>query len=187
MAALVFARNYGKRDVTALYVNHNSGKFATKSESWVRSYCEANSIPFKSVSIATVLKSEWGKEAEWSRARAEIYNSMDAPVVVAHTLDDACEWWMMRAIRGKDPNLIPVQNKNVIRPFLLWEKADMKQFLLKRKIAWLDDPTNFDGSNFRSRVRTSLMPVLFELGDLKPAIARRYLDAIGNPNITTGD
>lgn len=176
LAALIFAHNHGKRDISALHVKHSNNSFAEASESFVKNVCEELEISLEIVDVSRIRGGRnTSLESVWSRARAEAYAAQSAPVLVAHTLNDAVEWWLMRSIRGKQPTLIQPKNGNVFRPFLMWEKSDMKSFLTNRKRVWLEDPTNLDGkSNMRSRIRSKLIPVIEELGDLKPALSNMY-------------
>ena len=180
LAALIFAHNHGKLNVTALHVKHGDSRFANNSALFVNTVCEGLNIPIDVVEIPMSTGSRnISQEAQWSVARAEVYSRYNAPVTVAHTLDDAVEWWLMRAIRGKQPTLIKTENRNVIRPFLLWSKDDMKEYLTYRRRVWMEDPTNHDGtSNMRSVIRAKLSPVVNEISDLKPAIYRMYLKQV---------
>lgn len=198
LAALLFAWNHGKRDVTALYINHNDSEFSKKSENFVRTICECYKIKFR-------IESVYGNtEEEWSIARNIIYKNSPETIVVAHTLDDAVEWWLMRALRGRTPSLMQAEahNAKVIRPFLLFDKNDMKSYIrnwitganlvnreytefkeiiedLGKSSPWMEDPTNTDGvSNMRSKMRVKLMPVVEEISDLKGIIANMYLKNI---------
>jgi tRNA(Ile)-lysidine synthase len=183
LAALIFAHNHGKRDVTALYINHGSD-FGNDSKEFVKKVCRDLNVPLEITSVPSIPDSPgMSQEAFWSSGRAKIYASYDAPVIVAHTLDDAAEWWLMRCMRGKQPALIKPVNGNVIRPFLIWTKEDMKSYLSSRRSEWMEDPTNLDGiSNMRSVIRKKLIPVVYEISDLRPILASMYLKMIINKN-----
>lgn len=180
LAALIFAHNHGKRDIGALHVKHSNNNFANSSLEFVKTVCTSLNIPLEIADISKIpVRRNNSLEAVWSEARAALYAKQSAPVLVAHTLDDAVEWWLMRAIRGKQPALIAPENGNVFRPFLLWDKSDMKDYLLNRRRIWMEDPTNLDGkSNMRSIVRNRLVPVVEEIGDLKPVLASMYIKSI---------
>jgi len=159
-----------------LHMKHSNNNFANASLDFVHNICKELAIPLEVVDISKV-KQQRNKslEALWSAERAKAYSTAAAPVLVAHTLEDAAEWWMMRAIRGKQPTLIAPKSGNVFRPFLMWRKEDMKDFLTNRKRAWLEDPTNLDGkSNMRSVIRARIMPTIDEIGDLKPVLSSMY-------------
>lgn len=176
LAALIFAHNHGKRDIAALHVKHSNNNFANASLDFVQNICKELAIQLEVVDISKVKAQRNNSlEAVWSAERAKVYAAAAAPVLVAHTLEDAAEWWMMRAIRGKQPTLVAPKIGNVFRPFLMWRKEDMKDFLTNRKRVWLEDPTNIDGkSNMRSIIRSKLMPTVDEIGDLKPVLSNMY-------------
>lgn len=101
---------------------------------------------------------EVNKEAAWRKSRYEWFHTFDAPVVVAHTLDDATEWYMMTCLRGQG-QFMEYNNKNVIRPFLLTEKSKLEEYCVANDLSWFQDPSNLD-SDFalRNRVRSQLIP-----------------------------
>lgn len=178
MMALHFAHNHGKRSVVALHVVHamkgkNNSEFRENAFKVMSDYAFSLGIPVR-VEFAEIDKVKKSTESDWSDLRRKIYNSIQEPVVVAHNLDDAMEWWMMRAIRGKIPNLIPTTSGNVIRPFLMWSKSDIMEYVKKNNIPYVDDPTNFDESNLRGSVRKKLISTVDELGDLRSILKKQY-------------
>ena len=98
----------------------------------------------------------------------------DAPLVMAHTLDDAMENWVFTSLHGK-PHLIPMQNGNILRPFILSRKADMLDWCDHKGVPYVFDPGNVDLSFPRARIRNVIMPELLRInpGFFK-VIAKRY-------------
>lgn len=112
----------------------------------------------KSVSAAP----KGNKEASWRNERYEWFHSLPGPVVTAHTLDDAVEWYLMTSLRGRG-EFMPYSNKNVIRPFLLTRKSDLQKYAFEKNLPWWDDPTNFDPEfSLRAKVRNKLLPIALE-------------------------
>lgn len=177
MAALHFCCNHNKRKITVLHIVHRklseSSKFDLESKDLVESFAAKLNLPVM-ICYANIEKINKSVESDWSDCRREIYNGLRMPVVVAHNLDDAMEWWMMRACRGKIPNLLQPHSGNVIRPFLAWSKTDVLEYCEKNNIPYHQDPTNFDGSNFRSQIRTKLIPTVDEIGDLRGSLRKEY-------------
>lgn len=102
------------------------------------------------------------KEAQWRNDRYEWFHSLPGPVVTAHTLDDAVEWYLMTSLRGRG-EYMPYSNKNVIRPFLLTRKSGLRDYASEHKLSWWDDPSNLDPTfGLRAKVRNTLLPVALE-------------------------
>ena len=158
LAALLFAHNHGKRDVTALFINHGTA-FSDKSQLFVQEFCGKMDIKLKIKRFSDdVNLEESSKEHIWGMLRHEIYASIDEQVILGHTLDDAVEKFIMKALRcdtNSESLFYEFNEGNLARPFLLWTKEDCKHYLSEQGATWLDDPTNFDGSNLRSWIRMS--------------------------------
>lgn len=116
-------------------------------------------------------------EAQWRDARYAWFHSLDLPVATGHTLNDAVEWYLMTCLRGRG-EYMPVENRNVFRPFLLTEKTDLVVHALKHGLTWWDDPGNHDPTfSLRSRVRNKLIPVVEECEPgLKNIVKRRIVE-----------
>ena len=97
-------------------------------------------------------------ELQWRNARYEWFHSFDAPIVTGHTLDDAVEWYLMTCLRGRG-EYMPIENKNVFRPFLFTEKKSLVKYAETEKLEWFEDPGNADSEfSLRSNVRKNLVP-----------------------------
>ena len=116
------------------------------------------------------------REAQWRKARYSWFHTLDAPVVVAHTLDDAVEQYMITCLRGEG-HYMEYSNQNVIRPFLLTDKEQLVKYCLDNGLAWWQDPTNADNEfALRNRVRNSLVPVALECEPgLRQMVKRRLI------------
>jgi len=90
-------------------------------------------------------------------------------IFTGHTLDDVAETYLMRA--GRTGNHRPIVPRGLaamarqsrlmgdiclIRPLLIHRRASLRQFLAKRAIGWIEDPSNEDGRFERARLRQSL-------------------------------
>jgi len=103
-------------------------------------------------------QSKGNAEANWRAARYTWFHSLDAPVATGHTLTDAVEWYLMTCLRGRG-EFMPVQNKNVFRPFLFTNKTELVEYAQAKGLEWWDDPTNNDPDfALRNRIRSQLLP-----------------------------
>jgi tRNA(Ile)-lysidine synthase len=144
------------RDVTLCHFGHNDG-VSHLERSTVEHLANRLGLPLiiKDSELSLV---ERNKEAEWRKDRYEWFHTLSEPVVTAHTLNDAVEWYLMTCLRGRGEYL-PYQNKNVIRPFLLTTKAELTSHAMEHGLHWWEDPGNHDASfSLRSKVRSSLLP-----------------------------
>ncbi|WFU08100.1 tRNA lysidine(34) synthetase TilS [Rhizobium sp. CB3090] len=87
-------------------------------------------------------------------------------VVTAHTLDDQRETLAMRAARSNETESVGgtgiadamLFNRRlwIVRPFLACWRADIRTYLARRGMSWLDDPSNEDVRYERVRTRKRL-------------------------------
>jgi tRNA(Ile)-lysidine synthase TilS/MesJ len=119
------------------------------------------------------------KESTWRDDRYEWFHSLSGPVVTAHTLDDAVEWYMMTCLRGRG-EFMSYQNKNVIRPFILTRKSELQEHAVEMNLSWWDDTTNYDPSfSLRAKVRKILVPVAEDCEPgLHTMVRRRLIEKV---------
>lgn len=99
-------------------------------------------------------------------------------IVTGHTVDDQAETVLMRLARGAGmAGLagIPESNGPFVRPLLGLERVALREWLLRRKFEWREDPSNRDLRFDRNRVRRRLIPLLEE--HLNPRAARHLAHA----------
>lgn len=115
-------------------------------------------------SITRVPEHGESKEAIWSRERDYIFQHLDSPVVIGHNLDDAVEWYVMTSLGQGKAYIIDYKNRNILRPFILVKKKEIKAYAKKHKLKYLSDPTNADPEfNLRNKVRLSLLPEIMKV------------------------
>ena len=71
-------------------------------------------------------------------------------VAVAHTKDDQAETFLLRLLRGAGPRGLSGMHPRaglVVRPFLETSRADVRDFLRDRQIAFCEDASNADLGN----------------------------------------
>ena len=167
------------KDVTLCHFSHKDHAHKEEQAS-VSSLAEMLNIPvifeYSSEDLPTS-----NKEELWRNDRYRWFHTLDAPVVTGHTLDDAVEWYMMTCLRGRG-EFMPYQNKNVIRPFLLTRKDELRDYAVDSGLKWWEDETNHD-ENFgtRAKVRKFLLPasLVVESG-LYNIVKKRLTEKIKN-------
>jgi tRNA(Ile)-lysidine synthetase-like protein len=85
-------------------------------------------------------------------------------VITAHHQDDVIETAILNMIRGTGRSgLSSLKDQNSInRPMLGYSKKQIIEYAERRKIAWVEDETNFQLSYLRNYVRHKLVPVFDE-------------------------
>jgi tRNA(Ile)-lysidine synthase len=85
-------------------------------------------------------------------------------VALAHHADDGAETLLLNLLRGSGrlglAGIAPVRDGRYIRPLIRASRADIEDYLRRRGLPALRDPTNADSSFLRNRVRHQLIPLL---------------------------
>ncbi|MEM7498245.1 MAG: tRNA lysidine(34) synthetase TilS [Pseudomonadota bacterium] len=102
-------------------------------------------------------------------------------VATAHTEDDQAETVLMRLARGAGANgLAGIAERRlrrgpptlaIVRPLLCHSRAELRAWLRREGLGWIEDPTNLDPAFERVRIRAALA-TLAPLGIGAPALAR---------------
>lgn len=155
MSALEFLLR-GRRSVEIAYFNHETAH-GREAEDFVISTAERLGLTYYISMPHSKRKKKESLEAYWHRERYDFFGKFSEPVVLAHHLSDATEWWLFSSFRG-NPNLMPIQNSesNVIRPFLLSKKDDLHRF---NKFDHIEDPSNATTQYARNLVRKEIVPL----------------------------
>ena len=153
MSALSFLLR-GRRDVSLLYYNHGT-QGSDDAEQFVTDVAKREGLDLK---VGRSSKKIQPTELAWRNARYDFFAESDLPVVMAHHLNDAAEWWIFSSLRGK-PNLMPVtrlhEGVEILRPFMYFSK---KQLLEQNIFGGIEDPSNSDISYNRNRIRKNIIP-----------------------------
>ena len=96
-------------------------------------------------------------------------------VLLAHQADDQAETLLIRLLAGSGPTglaaIRPVERivgLTLARPLLEARRADLREYLTARGLAWHDDPTNDELTAKRSWIRGALLPLMREKIGLDP-------------------
>lgn len=114
-------------------------------------------------------------EEYWRNERHRFFSGLEGPIVTAHNLDDAVETWIFTSLHG-EPRLIPRENGNVIRPFLLTPKSEFVSWCERKDLCWTEDQTNYDVRFMRNRIRHRIVPeALMVNPGLHKVVKKKYL------------
>ena len=101
-------------------------------------------------------------EEFWRDERYKFFHGIKQQIVTAHHLNDQIETWVWSSMHG-NPKLIPYNNKNVIRPFLMTPKIEIEKWVSKKKVEWIEDESNKDVKYQRNRIRQNMMPEILKI------------------------
>ena len=146
----------GRRDVEIAYFNHET-EHGQEAENHVVKTAESLGLAYHISMPFTKRRKKESLETYWHRERHGFFEKFNVPVVLAHHLTDATEWWIFSSLRG-NPNLMPVKkpNSNIIRPFLLSKKDDLHRF---DRFEHIEDPSNRSVKYARNFVRKEILPL----------------------------
>ncbi len=90
-------------------------------------------------------------------------------IALGHTLNDQAETLLMRLLRGSGleglsgiPPVRPAEHCQYIRPLIACTREQIEAFAKSHKLRWREDPTNYDTTILRNKIRHTLIPILRE-------------------------
>ena len=142
----------GRREVTVAHYNHGTDH-GQEAEHFVRDFCADRGIPCVA---DTFSDGEKPTELSWRHARYAFLSTLGMPVITAHHLGDAVEWWIFSSLRG-NPNLTPIVRDDipVLRPFLLTHPSDLHNHF--GGYPHIEDPTNNTNDHARNIIRNEIV------------------------------
>jgi tRNA(Ile)-lysidine synthase len=89
-------------------------------------------------------------------------------IALAHQADDQAETVLMRILRGTGISGLTAmaeQSGVLVRPLLSFQRHELLEYLNRRALVWLEDPSNNDRDLFRNRVRLEILPYLRQVAN----------------------
>jgi tRNA(Ile)-lysidine synthase len=141
---------------------------------------------YPTLQVGTIQKDKDRRESweeYWRNERYTYLYALDQSVVICHHLDDVVETWLFSSIHGQS-KLIPVQTRNIIRPFLITDKSVLKSICIKHKKEWIEDESNEDLSYMRNRIRQKVLPEVLQVNPgIKTTLRKKYLQNASQGNL----
>lgn len=179
--------------LAALHVHHGLHPQADDWARFCRRLCRAWKVPLQ-VCRATVGSPRGrGPEAAARQARYAQFAARRATyVALAHQLDDQAETVLLQLLRGAGtrgaaamPVVRPLERTRLLRVLLEVPRAAIEAYARRRRLDWMEDPSNRDPRLTRNFVRLRLAPLVEErfprwreaLGRAAVHFARRELSA----------
>lgn len=156
-----------------VHVNHGIRKEAKDEAAYVKDLCEERNIPFylKEADVCELAKElSMGTEEAGRKVRYEFFEEIlsrvgGGKIAVAHNKNDLTETLLFNLFRGtgvKGLASIPPKRGNIIRPLLNVERSEIEAFLIKEKVSFCTDSSNFSDEYSRNRIRNTVIPVIKE-------------------------
>jgi tRNA(Ile)-lysidine synthetase-like protein len=155
MVALDFMLR-GKKRPTLIHINHGT-EHARDAEEFIRNRAQELGLKLIVHKLSLKNNKQISQEEFWRTERYRVFHSLVAPVVTAHHLDDAVEWYIFSSLHGK-AKLTPIKNRNVIRPFLFSTKKDIRTWAENKSIKYVEDPSNSSLDYMRNVIRHDILP-----------------------------
>ena len=173
VALLSFLKR-SQRDVSAAFVHHGT-KTSDESLSVVEQVCEKLCVPLRMTTLNLNEHESKGLEAAWREMRYDFLDQSDRPVVTAHHLDDAVEWWIFSSLHGEG-KLIPRIRGNYLRPFLLTRKERLVKYCNQNNLDFYTDETNYLTDRPRVLIRNKIVYDCLEINPgLHKTVKKKYL------------
>jgi tRNA(Ile)-lysidine synthase len=165
------------------------GKESDADEEFVTSHCHSLGIPSYAVRFDTEFYA-WENGLSTQMAARELRYNWFATLMeerhysrlaTGHHFDDTIETILLNWTRGSSLDGlagIPVRNKNIIRPMLFANRADVEKYAREKNIPWRDDQSNFTDDYQRNFVRHQIIPHLKELNPSLETTLHRGLEKI---------
>ncbi|NRB40556.1 MAG: tRNA lysidine(34) synthetase TilS [Pseudomonadales bacterium] len=160
-------------DITAIHINH---QLQDAAEGWVdhcRVTCKKLSIP---IIVETVDIQDQGNIEEQARlARLSVFKKHlqgDDVLFLGHHQDDQIETFFYRLLRGTGIKGLAAMAAQrhfdqslpssglLVRPMLVFSRAELKQEALQRGLQWIEDGSNDDARYDRNYLRLEVLPRL---------------------------
>ncbi len=166
-----------KQNITLAHVNFQLREADSDADQlFLETYAQKNAIPcfVKSFDTRTFVKSE--KLSIQEVARKLRYAWFEELIkthhfdylLTAHHLDDSLETFLIHLSRGTgiDGLLgIPERNEKIVRPLLIFSKAQIIAYANTRNLAWREDISNQSDKYLRNRIRHHVVPELKKLNE----------------------
>ena len=168
--------------MTLLYVNHGT-EFGQFSENKVKDLAQSLNLPLDIYHVTQEPNKGQSLEEFWRNERMSIFHAQNRPVVTAHHLDDCLETWIFSSLHGLG-KIIPLYNKNIVRPFLLTKKKDLERYAERKGIIPLEDPSNLDVRFARNNIRHNIVPLALDVNPgLHKTVARKVERMMQDTNV----
>jgi len=164
----------GRKHVQLAFFHHGT-ETSTRSEEFVKNFAKERGLSLSIGRLERHKPQGTSQEEFWRNERYKFLEIYDWPVITAHHLDDAVETWVFNSLHG-NPRLIPYRRGNVVRPFLITPKEELRDWCTRKDLTWIEDESNSDTKFMRNYIRHELLPKAYHVNPgLRTVIFKKYL------------
>ncbi len=176
IALLQVLSDYRKEHRFELYavnIDHDLRETSKRDSLFVKEFCKNLHVTLfsKKVKVKAIAKrkkigiEECAREERYKFFNQLIEDNMVDTIALAHHNQDDIETMLMNLSRGCFLNGlygIKEQREHFIRPMLLVKKSEIRDFVISRKLEYMNDETNDDTAYSRNYVRKEILPKIIE-------------------------
>jgi tRNA(Ile)-lysidine synthase len=180
---------HSKLDIAVAHCNFQLRDLESEGdEDFVQSYCTKNSIQgyfqkFDTQKFADDEKLSIQLAAR--KLRYQWFYELVATInfdfiLTAHHLDDQLETFLINFSRGTGLDGlcgIPLLHDKIVRPLLIFSRAEIETFANENNISWREDSSNSSDKYLRNKIRHQIVPILKELN---PSFLESFQKTIQN-------
>ena len=167
----------GNFNPTVYYFNHNTNHSINVLNS-LDDLIPSNIIKHIG-SISTEKDKKLSSQEFYRNERYSFLRSFSGIMLTGHQLNDVVETWIHSCISGS-PKILQFNNNKVMRPFLHLRKDDMMEWLIKRNIKWVDDPSNQEDDYVRNKIRHNIIPEIKKFNNIDNMIYKKVIKKYSN-------
>ncbi|MBS0647767.1 MAG: tRNA lysidine(34) synthetase TilS [Verrucomicrobia bacterium] len=167
---LLECRLFFDLDLHVAHVDHGWRPESSEQANRLKEDIENLKLPFYLRRLENIpMKEDAAREARLTFFQ-ELYQELGCQaLVLGHQGDDQSETVLKRILEGASlmtlkgmASVSPYEGMQLWRPLLGLEKKALQEWLARRELKALDDPTNLDPRYLRARMRTQILPELKE-------------------------
>jgi tRNA(Ile)-lysidine synthase len=177
-------------DVIAAHLHHGQRAEADKEEALCKAFCDEIGVPFVGgrADVPKISKEmkigleEAGRKARYQFLRNAAFRTQADLIATGHTRDDHIETVLMHLARGSGLRGlagIPAARDGIVRPLLIFSRAETQSYCLEQGLWTHDDPANTDLQFSRARIRHNVVPELRMINPGADEAIARLADSAG--------
>lgn len=165
-----------------VYVDHGLRAESTREAHDLQAYV-AERFGLALEIVPVVVRATAGMSVEMAarsarhRALETIRQRLNAThIALGHQADDQVETVLMRILTGTGVSGlagIQAQSGRILHPLLSFSRAELRAYLVRRNLSWIEDPSNQDSKFLRNRLRLEVLPYLRQ--QVNPNVDRAVL------------
>lgn len=161
-----------KITIRAIHINHNLHNKSKKTQKHCKTICKNNHIKIIIHNITIPEKNKYGVEGYARIKRLKIFKKFllrKEILITGHNLNDQCENLFLSLKRKKSIQglkgmdfLSRYEGIKIARPLILTKKEKIISWAKKKKISWIEDPTNQSNQYDRNFLRNNILSKIYQ-------------------------